>query len=565
MSWIIGIVAKKGETPKAPEYSKSLKPSYEHGNDNVFICAGGSKLAFAHGVLADGRSYFVLGYPLVLKGDSYSRPAELELSVLMATEAGIRTLQGRFLLVITDWHTLWAYNDATGMRSAYVHENASDIVLCSSLKHFKAIRKPEIDFALLGIRWHTMLPFETQKYAPTLQSYYQNTFVMGSAASLKIDDKISLKNRLFGPDPASGDIYKMLQSATLQPLKSGFKMALSLSAGLDIRTLLAICQKSGMEFSAFHYGDAEAPDFYIAAQIAKDCGFRLQRISHEDSLWSDTWEQSVDYMGASPITANPLRAPFREYCRMVAGEADFMLSGYFGELFRLRFYAAHIRSAFRVHKPDRNYIQSYLYSSPPRIFLPEYALTLHNGFKQGLNLALDAMPDANGMSFPKWLNLFFCRYTFHSKSMDFLSDLDAELIDHMPWLISGVLSQHWQLPTVFQSAEQVHRKLIRKHYPMLEDYPLVIGDTIAPYSWPHQMIKAKAMIQKRHSKPQVNPIDIFLAKHRQQICDLFASQRVQRYFAYDIPHLQKCIKGYYAGEHELRSTLITWLAFELGK
>ncbi len=564
MSWIVGSFAK---TDQAPAYSTILpeKPMVELQTDRIWLAAGGISSTFSHGILPDGRTYLVLGYPLVCEGDKYRRPAGGEWDSILLDEARIRRLDGRYLIVITNGNSIYAYNDPLVMRSMYIYEDSHEIFFTSSLKILKQARKLEIDFEQMGVYWHSMFPFSRQKYTPAFHSYYQQVRVLGSGAKAVIDGSVSIENRLFVPDPRKKDVISLLESTALAPVHDGMRIAISMSGGFDIRSLLAVYLKAGVEIIPYHHGDDNNLDYQISQQITQHFGFKLRRIAFADTKWQDPWQQIVELMAASIISMNPMNAGYKRYCEIIAESADTMVSGCFGELLRFRLYATHIASIFKFQKPDFATLTSYLYNKPGRIFIPEVTETLHKGFVRDLMSSFESMPRQENMNNAKWLNLFFLRYTNFSKIMPQLSELDSIFLDFMPWLHSATLAQHWNYSTSYQVNESVHRGLVTRNCPELRKFPLVLSNVRAPYSYRQYLVKLKYWHANRNGSIGQNRTDAFLAGFKPQIHDLMHSDRVRTYAPYDLPLLQKYCTDYFKGHLQHRDVLLTWLAFELGR
>lgn len=565
MSWIIGSL---GKSNAAADHSRSCPdtPTSSYSSDRIRIWAGGISTTFQTGKLASGDEYYVLGYPVEVKGSSYQSISEADWETILSDESRISNLDGHFLIIINDGKQLRVYNDPLGKRSLYIVESPDEIFFTSSLAALRKIKHPDIDFQALGIHWHTRFPPSNDGYSPGLSCPYQGVQILGTGSKAILGDSVSIKNTLLSPASESKDIYRLLESFCLLPASQSLRMAIGLSGGMDVRPLLAVYLKAGIELTAVNYGNDDSMDFRIAQSMAQDFRIPFRHIAFEEAEAENSWDQALDFMQTRGLCANPANAPYQGYYKIVSEFADCFVSGYFGELFRFRFFIAHLASILKGRKPALHDLASYLYHIPPGIFKPEIRRQLHSGFMDNLKASFEAMPSANGMANPMWFNLFLARYCPATVTQPILNDLDNVLLDHMPWLQSEIIKQHWQHSFGFQLAEGIHRSLLKRNFPALEAYPLALADISAPYYYRQYMVKLKMWsYYKKHPLTRENRLDRFLQNNKEAIMDLFNSASVQTNQAYDLNEIESYLSYYYKGDGGFRSAVNTWLAFELGQ
>ena len=565
MSWIIGSI---GKGSPARDYSKSCpgEASATCNTDRIKIWAGGKSLTFRSGKMTSGAQFYILGYAALVDGSSYLGIDDQDWEAILNDESRIAKLDGHFLIVINDGTSLRIYNDPLGKRGLYIIESSTEIFFTSSLSILRQIKAPEIDFHALGVSWHTRFPPSNDSYTPSQSSYYQGVQTLGSGSIAVLGDHVSIKDSLLSPAAQAKDIYQLLESFSLLPAKQSMRMAIGLSGGMDIRPLLAVYLNAGVELTAVHYGLTDSMDYTIAQRIAGDYQIPFRHIGYDEAEGNNSWDQALDFMGDRGLCANPANAPYKGYYRIVSEFADCFVSGYFGELFRFRFFLAHLTSLFHLREPAYQDLAAYLYRIPPSIFQPEIQQQLHRGFRDNLRTSFDAMPSAKGMPKPMWFNLFLARYSPFSTIQPILGDLDNVLIDHMPWLQAEIIRQHWQHSFGSQLAEGIHRKLLKRNQASLESYPLALADISAPYYYRPYMVKLKMMAYyKTHPLTRDNRLDRFLQLNKEPILDLFLSSRVRNNEAYDLNRIESYLSRYYKGDGGYRNAVNSWLAFELGR
>lgn len=563
MSWIIGNTSDGIREPlrHCPEH-----PAVIIERKGGVICAGGNARTLRWGKLASGDDYVVLGAPALVKDGRYLPLTDEILRETLLSEERLRKLDGHFLACIIGPEGIRAYNDPLGKRSLYIWHQGGATWFTSSLPLLKDLLRPELDWRALGAYWHAMFPPSNDRYAPTDRSYYKDVQVLGTGGKAVLGESTQLESQLFEPAQDKQDIYTLLRSFCLLPASHPGKIAISLSGGMDIRPLLAIYLRAGVQISAIHYGNDDSCDFRVARQICAEFHIPFRHISYEAAEGADPWAQTLEFKRRWGIAAPPANAPYLGYYQDVASECATYVSGYFGELFRFRFFVAHLASVFKGKRIQAADLSAYLYRIPARIFLPEVARQLHEGYRESIRQAFARMPAPGTMSNPHWFNLFLARYSPFTVNMPSLAELDALLVDHMPWLQSAVIGQHWHLGLGFQLAEGVHRTLVRREFPALERFPLALADVQAPYHYRQYMLKLKMWrYYRRRPLTRESRADRFLELHRQQIRDLLVSRRVQEFGAYDHAALSRSLNAYYRGDKAQRDTLMSWLAIELGR
>ncbi|HRY84122.1 MAG TPA: hypothetical protein P5533_05765 [Candidatus Cloacimonadota bacterium] len=563
MSWIIGSL---GKTKAARDYGRSCptEPKISFNTDRIRIWAGGIDSTFRFGKLASGDEYYVLGYAVQVIGSSYYSITDWD--GILSDESRISSLDGHFLIIINNGKELKVYNDPLGKRGLYIVENEEEIFFTSSLSALKEIKHPQIDYSEFGVHWHTRFPPSNDNYSPALNCPYRGVQTLGTGAKAILGDTVCITNTLLSPATESKDIYQLMESFSLLPVSQSQRMAIGLSGGMDVRPLLAVYLKAGTELTAVNYGNADSMDFRIAKQMAEDHNMPFRHVSYEEAEAEDSWEQACVFMQNRGLSANPANAPYSGYYKIVAEFADCFVSGFFGELFRFRFFVAHLASLLKARKPVLQDLAGYLYKIPPPIFQPEIQQQLHKGFISNLKASFETMPSAKGMLNPLWFNLFLARYLPATATGAILNDLDQVLLDHMPWLQAEIIKQHWQNGFTFQLGEGVHRVLLKRNFPALESYPLALADISAPYYYRQYMVKLKMWsYYKTHPLTRENRLDRFLQNNKEAVLDLFNSSKVQTNAAYNLKEIDSYLSHYYKGDGGYRQAVNTWLAYELGK
>jgi len=562
MSSLIGYIRKASSHKDIPEAESGW---VKYQTKWMQICAQGKEQAlrnFPHPSLANS-SVFVLGDPILQVQDDYRYPNPEDWNTLLADESRLRSMEGHWLLLIASPEGVTAYNDDLGKLTLYIHEDQDFIFFCNNISLLRHHRHPELDFYRFGAYWHSMFPFSQRKYAPTSASYYADVAKLGTGGKVTITQNgYHLQASAWKPKDQARDAETLFTNMTLLPFRSGKRIALGLSGGMDIRPILAIILGAGYKPQTYHFGNENTVDCHLAKRIAARFGLPFRYISYQEA--GTDWAQVQDYVGTRGLTFNPVSFDFQGYYPKLDNDPEVFFSGYFGELFRFRFMIAHLKSALETSALDYRSIGRYLFNNPPLLFVPEVTRTMHKGFWDALRAAVQQMPDSREMLNPLWMNLFFVRYSPHCRNMPNLTWMDNHVTDFMPYMMSSIISEHWRLGFLKQLNEGLHRRVIKAHCPELAKFPLAVADTSAAYSYRQYALKLKIWAQHLQ-KDTPNRIDIFLHTFKAQIHELRSQSRITQDAALDLPRIDQYLKAYYEGDVAYRDAILSFVSYALGK
>ncbi|MDD4560342.1 MAG: hypothetical protein PHF32_06365 [Candidatus Cloacimonetes bacterium] len=563
MSWLYGYYFKEGKTDHAP-----LRPylhSFESAKLGVYAGGSGkSLLSFPHPHHPD-ETVFILGDPILRMDTDFRYPVYDDWQRLLSNEELLGYMDGHWLILIAGNQEIRAYNDALCKRSLYLHESSDHYFFCSDISLLKDAGLATLDPAKFGVYWHTQFPPHLRRYGPSRHCCYSDVEMLYQRGRLILGSngaKFSFQS--FSPTAEVQDLHKLLENMTLLPLRAGRKVCLGLSGGMDARTLLAIMLHSKLPFTAVHFGKDDGADYCIAKRITDDFGIPFRFIP--ESSVDTGWESAVKYLYERGFGYNPASSCLMQYFPILAEDFDVFLGGYYGEMFRCRMMAAHYYSLFELHGPDYHKFAKYMNLKPTCFFDPEINLILHKGFINSLKEVVAQMPSTKGMINPLWMDLLYVRYSPRSINMPDLCQMDDIINDHMPYLQASLLNQHWHYGAFAQLDEQLHRRMIRMHQPLLRNYPLALARHSAPYIWrPYAVKLIVSMKARREKNPPPSRNDVFLKAHKEQIMNLRYDSRVVQDSWLDHAKVDKIIDEYYKGNSSYMSALLGFVTYVLGK
>jgi hypothetical protein len=562
LSWIYGYIDRHiaAARPKLRSHLHSFESQYI----NIYAGGSGKNLEVFTHPQRPIEKVFILGEPILRKDEDFCYPDFRDWQRLFQDEEKLRSLDGHYLILIAGKDGIRAYNDPLCKRSLYVHSSEEQYFICSDISLLKEAGLAELELDHFGAYWHTLFPPHLRRYAPTAHSYYRDVELLHQGGALAMTQaSYSITNHSYTPSGEQLNLHKLLENITILPLKAGRTVSVGISGGMDIRPLLAILIGSGLAFNTVHFGSDQTADFTIAKAIAKDNKLPFRFIPEEDT--SPSWEQACAYLATRGFGFNPAASCLMAYYPILAEQSEGFLGGYYGELFRFRFMAAHALSILKLQKPNYHSFARYLYNAAESFFVPDVNKALYHGFVNDLKESLNQMPTQN-MPNPLWMNLFYVRYSPRTINMPDLSQLDQYINDHMPYLQSSIIDQHWHYGLLKQYNEALHRDIIDKHAPQLKRYPLALGDVSAPYRYRPYALKLKVLADSRLNKKQrPNRNEIFLERYRSQIMALGSDRRTRHDPWLEQKQVQNLFDRYTKGDPSSHNAMLSIIAYILGK
>ena len=565
MSWIYGTYYK---AKQHSQLAKLKTPLEEHHSAVIDIYAGGRSqtlIRIPHPVIPD-TTVFILGNPILRVKDDYRYPELADWSAILSSEDSIRALDGHWLIVVASPDSLIAYNDSLSKRTLYFYDSGESIFFTNSLPILREMVNPQIDYTRFGVYWHSMFPPSFDRYAPTQESYYHGVEMLGTAGKAMISPsgKFCLTNIPWTPAVEEYNLNTMVENMTLLPYRSGKRVTLGLSGGMDCRPLLAIYLKHQIQVNVVNLGSETSMDHLVAKKIASTFDLPFRHISY--AATGASWEQGVEYVQTRGITYNPANSLFIGYYPLLAEDTDVYLSGYFGELYRFRFMVAHLKSALASGTLDYHIIGNYLYGNPTAFFSTDATREMHQGFWHSLKSEVATMPSSKDMPNPMWMNLFLVRHSPRAVNMPNQAWIDQHLVDHMPYLQSSIISGHWRYGLWKQLNEGLHRSIIHEACPALENFPLALADASAPYYFRPYAAKVKMWAYyRKHQSFVRSRTDTFLETHKDHIVALSQDLSLRNDAAISTAKLDAIVSGYYNGDKYLTGALTSFLAFALNR
>ncbi|MCK4799243.1 MAG: hypothetical protein KAT05_17855, partial [Spirochaetes bacterium] len=167
-------------------------------------------------------------------------------------------LSGRFILVIQSSQKTIALHDATGIKTLFYHKLSEEIILSSHIQMIAEIKK----YKIRGLRldYIKSSSFKTQsRYLPGISTTYENINILSPNTLIDLSNR---KIKRFFPreklnrqkiSPELVDELAILLSNQVDLLSKKYKLAISLTGGIDSRLTLAAARKNIDDIVCFTY------------------------------------------------------------------------------------------------------------------------------------------------------------------------------------------------------------------------------------------------------------------------------------------------------------------------
>lgn len=290
-------------------------------------------------------------------------------------EAVFARLDGQFALVAFNamQRTLSAVSDPFGMIPLYFGENHHrTYVSTSALAVAKAVRATPGElqarsFLLYGDTGESSLWSGVERLAPaTVRTYSPQGVRSRRYWTPHLDPSIS---RQSFDDAANGLIEGLSQSAKAYFQREG-RFWLSLTGGLDSRTLAAVAMHSALPFKTYCHGPSDSRDVNISAALSREMGWEYEYFSLPSCWGSErvhwlwrAFEQTDGHMDVLKMSRI-----LREQTRK-AHQMSVSLWGYGGELYRGYYWKQEFAQTGRTSKVNYQRLLNFRIIPSPVAFM----------------------------------------------------------------------------------------------------------------------------------------------------------------------------------------------------
>lgn len=567
MSWIFGQFRQSNNTPQDKLKSVHQQAQFKFENRNYYIAAGGNAKTCLTGTTTDKVfTWLVCGTGIIDKnGFPQLMTANDWTSILSAKTPGINNLDGHFVIIKWNDEQLQIFTDILGLRDIYIHHSADDLYFTTKPTWLAGIVNLELDYLCFGERW--LLPNQVTK-----KSIFKNftRIVAGSSVNFN-KNNIEIKNSEWSyeknvqtPEEKFNDRLKKL---ILVGNRSGVKTSLSLSGGLDSRTILSVLlshENIGL-FNTHTFGDPESPEGRIANHICSDYKIEHEQLNDPLPDTENSLQLIKEYVAQTLMTGFASSVLHLRHYKNLGIKTDFIIDGGFGEIWRRELFNKVLVKA-QQHLTNKNTGEFLLHFMTRRaqLFTPELIKQMQIGNQRSLEKLFESMPEVSEIGAENWLDLFSINYTLPTFNCLEQSRMDEFVQGIMPLAQPSLLKLLFSIHLKRRKNGRLIRTILRTNFSDLTKYPLIKNNIIYPFfmtslsSRVYTRLKSKLGITYEN-KQRV----LFLKNLKEFSLDKLNSRGVREFEYYDYKTIKHNVTAFYNGKDEMINEVDWWLAFEL--
>ncbi len=559
MSWILGAFGRISPDLENKIRKFAQNSLLEFQDDQLLLLAGGIPETCKHDSTAS-EVWAICGLGIEHSGAGYGLMEKPHWEVRLKSKANTRSLEGQFAGISYHDRCLTLFTDRIGSRDLW-YCTISGVTLFSTRADWLArlSGNNELDLNGFGARWLFY-------YQVSTGSIIKNIERLGPGAVVTISSSgISTERANWLPQPSQFQFSKVLEELSTFPFRSGRRLSLSLSGGLDSRLLFSILLHAKGEWDVHTFGPPDHPDVTIAEQIAKTFGVSHQAFYIDPVEDPDLENKVRDYCAQGLPLRQASQVLQAQYYPMLYRANTIVIDGGFGEVARRHMFnrLAYLGKG-ALSRRDTQAVYPYFTRFRADFFSPEVNALLREGAMDQINALWDEMPDPNTIGFRNWLDMIVVRSELPNANAAEQARMDHFVPSYMPFVQPSLLNAVFDMPLRRrQDSREVHAIIHRKER-KLERFPLMTSDCTIPYSLSTMQAfvyrKVKRLLGKTyHDRTR----DLFLQRLRPMIEDLAASNEVLTCSLYDQQKVGSIVDGYFGGNKALGGQLDWWLGFEL--
>jgi hypothetical protein len=562
MSWFFGI-----------EKNKSDNLQYKNIHPEALCIISTPKLYIAFGGIPETcivqknsveSGWAVVGLGIQRTDEKVQFISREAWSILLSQEHfNCRKLDGHFIALRWNDDKIEIFSDQLGLRTMYFSKYQDGICFSTRLDWVaKTTKKDELDLETIAERW---LLFNQLSFKSCVQGVER----LGPAGEAVFIDGVVRKNTFqeWLPEPQKSSIehaISLLDHLTNISVESKLPISLSLSGGIDSRTILALILKNDKNLFAAHtFGEQNDPDVQIAKHLVRDLDVKHSYFQ-EPMPNTDALINMIQEYAAQNLLVEPVSSILRlRYYKYQYSKREIVIDGGFGEIARRQYLnRLKILGSNAIRKNNIEKVLSHLRVHRADIFTPEYARMLEGYAKRGLAQKLEGMPKVNDMGIDNYLDIFAMRTRIPNFGGVEQARSDGEVLSYMPMVQPSFLNAVFNLDVRYRKNGRMYHEIIKRYAPNLAHYPLVKGGTTYPYPLSSLLAWFYVKAKNKLFKPFVDTTSKqFLLYMKDYIYSL--AQDVNTCPYYSQSKILGAIDSFYKGDENQRQTVEWWLTFEL--
>lgn len=539
-------------------------PDFVFSNESVFLLASGSPLNTHYFKDENNKGFVACGIGIT-NNDSPRTMTLKDWRKVVDDPSRFHDLDGHFAIATWNENELSLFTDQLGMRNIFIHRSKEAILFSTRLDWLLSLTSNiSINWAKFGSNWLSTNPFSSECFLDGIDRLAQ-----GGTAKLS-NAGFSITNKRWSPTTVESDpeiVTESLRNLSLAALKNHPVLSLGLSGGLDSRVLFALLKdlpEKNLQLYTFTKG--LHPDEEIARKLSSDFAFKHHFIPLPD-LSVDEIISTLDEANQRSLLSNSIFAMevLSGYTQL-GHQKVITLDGAVGEIGRRRFLRGiELKARKEVLSASIDGLIPHFSSLKADIFSQDVISKMTLGFRKEFETEIQAMPSAQDIGIGNWLDILTIRSRSQNTYGTKQDYIDDQLFHYMPFLQPSFLNQILSLPEKNRANASFFRSIISNKAPSLTKTHLVKGDDEYPYFlkdigamvW----MKTKRKFSLGFKSSQQVTLMLRLEEY---VKDLFSSQSIKEYPAYDQKKIHALIDGFYSEKnYSLKTQLDALISFEV--
>jgi len=436
------------------------------------------------GLIMYGEVYsYPENFVQILKDDFHSESNNYALHILNLIDKNgievVKALNGSFVLALWDFrnHRLTIANDRYGLRPLYYFNQNHLFIFASEMKSILTFSEVKKEIDLEGMSQFFSLNFIMQD-----RTWLKEIKILRPASIITFENdnlnkrtywSLNLKedNQGFNRKDALNQAHFLVRQAVQRQIKDDIPKTLSLSGGLDSRTIIGATAQLGHKIPTFTFGIPDCPDQKLAKAIADACGMenRFFELSPDFlKKWAKLGVWLTEGMN------NCINFHGIEFTPEIQKQAAIVLNGFMGgELFG---FVSLFALKLLFQKNSKNWINSFFtqinhpfsVSEEKNLFQKEYYSQIKDIAFQSLSKIIHESPALSPFN-----EFYYFRFTEQaSKSFLYGLLLDNNLVEYrVPFCDYDLVDFVSTIPPKEKALAIFHRRLVTEKFPPLGSIP----------------------------------------------------------------------------------------------
>jgi hypothetical protein len=529
-------------------------------SSHISIFGDGPQETFCHGegTTADEWSWAVCGIgisrtPALLTREDWN-------SLLQRSHFDRSSLDGHWVAVRWKKNSIEFYGDPMELRRLYWSENNSGVVFSTDLERLvDMMGSPKFSFENYAGHWmhinsfgNTTLLQGVSRLGPFGRMTVHNGKITRSEEPWAIPEN---------PPPFS---LNTLEKLVNLPAQSGKKVALSLSGGIDCRTILAL-SKTPPELVTF--GTQTDPDVQLALRAGKLLGTRTRFFEQRLPHTANEKEQTLNKMKGLSLSFeagfNLSQFTVIDFLETLRDEKYWLIDGGLGEVMRQAYGVRLLHQGKKLwNRKEYSGLARFFRAHRTPLFSKSIMSTISHAADTEIIQALKALP--NTVSFETWIELLHLRYRVKNAPPNSQAGVDTILPKLMPCIQPSFIRSLHSLSNTERRGNALNRKIIKAHRPQLAQIPLAWYNTTVPFSLSGNTAAAKlySVIAGKLRKKNTLFRNSLLYSLREPLMDRLNSRKVRECAWYDTAHLHRLRASLASDSIHDASPFYEWLAVD---